>query len=176
MEIKYNNTNISKGVFFTPSQTVSQPIIKYNANENKLYTLILHDPDAVIGNRIHWLVINIPGSSVKNGETVFDYDGPHPPPKSGIHKYIFMIYEQPGKIMNNFINDNKERIITIPNLLEKLDLKKSPIYSNYFRSSYSGGKRHTNKTYKNVNSKTKVSAKCKKQKTHKSPFYLFFKL
>jgi phosphatidylethanolamine-binding protein (PEBP) family uncharacterized protein len=165
MEIKYKSTNINKGDFLSPLQSVSKPIIKYNANKNKLYTIILHDPDAVIGNRVHWLVINIPGSAIQNGDTVFDYDGPHPPPKSGIHKYIFMIYEQPGKIMNNFINDNKERIITIPSLLEKLGLKRSPIYSNYFISSYSGG----NKTHKKLSKKI-----YKKQK--KTRKYIIYKL
>jgi hypothetical protein len=166
MKIKYNNIIVNKGIFFTPLQTVIKPNIRYNAAKNKLYTLILHDPDAVTGNRIHWLVINIPGSSIENGETVFDYDGPHPPPKSGIHKYIFLIYEQPKKIENRLINNNTERIITIPEILEKLQLKGYPIYSTYFISSFSGGKNHTHKKYK----------KRKKQTTYKSPFYLFFKL
>jgi len=84
MEIHYNKNNIH-GQHLTPLQTYNKPTVHYKANPNKYYTLIIHDPNAVKGNRIHWLTINIPGSFIKKGETIFDYDGPHPPKNSGLH-------------------------------------------------------------------------------------------
>lgn len=40
---------------------------------------------------LHWLVVNIPGKNVKQGELKMDYRGPSPPLKSGILT-IFIVF------------------------------------------------------------------------------------
>ena len=69
-------------------------------------TLIMHDPDAVSGDFLHWLVWDIPPSTEsipvnsvpvgavqgRNGRGKAEYTGPCPPKGSGTHHYIFDFY------------------------------------------------------------------------------------
>lgn len=32
---------------------------------------------------IHWLIVNIPGKNIKDGETIVEYKGDEPPPSTG---------------------------------------------------------------------------------------------
>ena len=73
------------------------PVVTLNVRSTSaLYTLIMHDPDAPgydsTKPRLHWLVINIPGSDFSSGQQLLGYFPPKPP--SGKHKYKFTIYEQ----------------------------------------------------------------------------------
>ena len=43
---------------------------------------------------LHWMVINIPGSQVDEGQTITSYKGPTPRPGSGVHRYVIIAYEQ----------------------------------------------------------------------------------
>lgn len=68
--------------------------------------LITHDPDAVSGDFVHWLIWNIPPetnsiaeggvplSSVEgmNSFGATGYGGPCPPEGTGTHRYIFELY------------------------------------------------------------------------------------
>jgi len=69
--------------------------------ETKSMALIVDDPDAPMGDWVHWVVFNIPVVSKieedsipgKQGSNDFgrkDYGGPCPP--SGTHRYFFKIY------------------------------------------------------------------------------------
>jgi Raf kinase inhibitor-like YbhB/YbcL family protein len=69
----------------------------------KSFALICNDPDAPVGDWIHWLVYNIPsdtreiscggpvpGLLEKNDFGIKDWGGPAPP--SGTHRYYFTLY------------------------------------------------------------------------------------
>jgi large subunit ribosomal protein L38 len=107
MKLLYNNTEIISGTHLTPLQAHLEPKIEYTANPNKLYTLIMHDPDAVVGNYLHWVVINIPGNAISNGQQSLNYKGPAPPQGSGIHRYIFLVFEQADRINAQSIPESK---------------------------------------------------------------------
>lgn len=84
-----------------PTQVKSKPMLSWNAKDNnELYTLIFFDPDAPSRQNPtsreyrHWLVVNIPGSSIDEGNEVLTYMGPAPPKGTGPHRYIFLIYKQ----------------------------------------------------------------------------------
>nr|DBA33998.1 TPA: hypothetical protein GDO54_001608 [Pyxicephalus adspersus] len=85
------------------------PWIRYlHAKPEKLYTLIMVDPDAPSrSNPIHrfwrhWLVTNIPGDVLQRGKEVMGtiaspYYPPSPPANTGYHRYQFLLYIQhPG--------------------------------------------------------------------------------
>lgn len=69
-------------------------------------TLVMHDPDAVSGDFIHWLMWDIPPSTESipvndvpvgavqglNGSGQKGYTGPCPPKGTGTHRYIFDFY------------------------------------------------------------------------------------
>lgn len=69
-----------------------------------IYQAIFIDPLHLLGRPeinfeiLHWLVGNIPGNDLKKGDLVASYVGSLPPEGSGLHKYIFLVYKQNGKI------------------------------------------------------------------------------
>ena len=60
--------------FFFEKQMKEQPLVKWNSEPNSFYTLLMTDPDAPsredpkFGEWKHWLVVNIPGDKVSEGE------------------------------------------------------------------------------------------------------------
>jgi Raf kinase inhibitor-like YbhB/YbcL family protein len=88
-------------------QNVNPPInILFTPKGTQSLTLVMHDPDAVGGDYLHWLVWDIPPSTEsipvnsipvgavqgKNGAGKNSYTGPCPPKGSGTHHYIFDFY------------------------------------------------------------------------------------
>jgi hypothetical protein len=142
MKILYNNAEIINAAYLTPLQAHSEPKIEYNANPNTLYTLIMHDPDAVVGNYLHWVVINIPENSISNGQTLLNYKGPAPPQGSGIHRYIFLVFEQAERINTQNISESK-RAMSLNSLHGLLNAELHLTSSLYFTSEYekSGGRK-----------------------------------
>ncbi|KAG7489261.1 hypothetical protein JOB18_008098 [Solea senegalensis] len=75
------------------------------ANVDKDYILMMFDPDAPSHSQPtracwrHWLVVDIKGINLKEGRlagtTLTDYSSPAPPRNSGLHRYQFMLFEQP---------------------------------------------------------------------------------
>ncbi|MGV9102630.1 MAG: YbhB/YbcL family Raf kinase inhibitor-like protein [Promethearchaeia archaeon] len=71
--------------------------------ETESFALICNDPDAPVGNWLHWLVhaippdirsiaagAPVPGKAVENDYGEATYGGPAPP--SGTHRYFFTLY------------------------------------------------------------------------------------
>ena len=70
------------------------------------FALVMHDPDAVQGDYLHWVIWNIPANittiaegEVPQGAVVgindaqnFGYARPMPPAGSGTHRYTFELY------------------------------------------------------------------------------------
>jgi len=156
LRILYKDKVVS-GQHLTPLQTRDVPIIIYKAEQSKLYTLIMYDPDTADGDYIHFLDINIPNNNVTNGQILLYYKGPSPPPRTGVHRYIFLLFEQTGKINYQKIN---ERHITIDKLKSMLTLG-DPISSVMFTSKNASGGKKTRSKKKNV-------------KTRKVSFYLSY--
>ena len=85
---------VVQGQCLTPRQTATAPRVSFAHRPHALYTLALVDPDAVGGTKIHWLVGNIPGQDVRRGTTLVPYQGPAPPPHTGVHRYWFYVWDQ----------------------------------------------------------------------------------
>ncbi|XP_010117278.1 PREDICTED: phosphatidylethanolamine-binding protein 1, partial [Chlamydotis macqueenii] len=73
----------------------------------KLYTLVLTDPDAPsrkdpkFREWHHFLVTNMKGNDVGSGTVLSDYVGSGPPKGTGLHRYVWLVYEQPKKLTCN---------------------------------------------------------------------------
>ena len=166
MEIIYNNKIIKNGEFLTPSQTQLQPKINYK-NNNKLYTLLMYDPDAykmtknglIPCTHIHFILTNISGNNIQNANIILPYKGPAPPSKTGKHRYIFELYEQSS---NNNQKSIKDRSISNINEIKKLMNLDLTIYRFYFLSqnesdiNKTGGKGKKRKTIKNKSVKNRT--------------------
>ena len=104
--IEYPSGAVVKGGNeLTPTQVKDIPhSISWPADAGDLFTLVMTDPDAPSRHTPkfrewhHWLVVNIPGSDVGSGETLSEYVGSGPPKATGLHRYVFLAYKQPGKI------------------------------------------------------------------------------
>lgn len=113
---------------------ISPPLTIYGIPEKtERLVLIVDDPDAPVGNWVHWVLFNVfvkgdkleieedsvPSGGVlgKNDFGKLEYGGPAPP--SGVHRYFFKVYALDRKIdlekgvtkaevekaMNNYILD-----------------------------------------------------------------------
>ncbi|XP_040270729.1 phosphatidylethanolamine-binding protein 4 [Bufo bufo] len=83
------------------------PVVTYsNAQKDKLYLLMMVDPDAPSRENPsfkywrHWLLADIQGQDLLSGKSlkgrvVTDYKGPSPPASTGYHRYEFHLYLQP---------------------------------------------------------------------------------
>jgi phosphatidylethanolamine-binding protein len=93
--VQYGQAN-ANGKTLSRRNTASQPDVTFTGEEGKSYTLLMSDPDAPAKSWLHWLITNIPGEAVnvEEGQVLVKYSGPSPP--SGIHRYMFTLYEQPG--------------------------------------------------------------------------------
>ena len=96
----------------------------------------MHDPDSIHGNRFHWIVINIV-NDIKNGDDLLSYTGPSPPPKTGMHHYIFELYEQDGSIDMKL----EERNIPMDVIKKKLNIGEPISVMHFISKNQSGGKR-----------------------------------
>ena len=139
MEIYYNNKKIRNNEFLKPSKTQIKPEIKFNLNSAKYYTIIMYDPDAVVGTFVHWLVTNISENNINNGKAIFSYKGPNPPPNTGKHRYIFELYEE--NEMNNKVLPNEKRSISINELRNALKLSQYNYKIMFISENELGGKR-----------------------------------
>ncbi|KAJ8703760.1 hypothetical protein PYW07_013054 [Mythimna separata] len=104
LTVKYpNGTTVEPGKVLTPTQVKDQPTVTWAAKEQEYYLLAMVDPDAPSREEPkfrewhHWLVGNILGSQVGKGEVLSDYIGSGPPKGTGHHRYVFLVYKQPGK-------------------------------------------------------------------------------
>jgi len=102
---------VNLGNVLSIATTQSTPTILAPTDHNMYYTIMMIDPDALsrsvheFRHFLHWLVINVEGkggaaldTNGHGAHTVCSYLGPAPPPDTGYHRYIQLIYQQPNKI------------------------------------------------------------------------------
>ncbi|GAU97381.1 hypothetical protein RvY_08691 [Ramazzottius varieornatus] len=108
LQVKYpSGVQPNFGNELKPREVKDEPTVQWKAQEKELYTLLMTDPDAPSrsnpknGEWKHWLVVNIPGNHVKEGQVMAEYVGSGPPEKTGLHRYVLLAYKQPGKLSLN---------------------------------------------------------------------------
>ncbi|KAF8782386.1 protein D2-like [Argiope bruennichi] len=137
IQIEYKDQPVICGDSLTRNLTHERPTsTDYKADVNKLYTLIMLDPDVptpqnpVAAFFVHWLLENIPENAVKHGDIVLDYYPPNPPLHSDPHRYIFLAYEQPARLKDQFDHD-KRIYFNLRKFVEERKLT-GPIAGNFF--------------------------------------------
>ena len=78
LKIQYGQKTVA-GQEFTAKETAVKPITEIPTG----YYLVMYDPDAVKPSYIHWI-----SSATRD---IVPYQGPSPPPGTGIHRYIFVL-------------------------------------------------------------------------------------
>ncbi|XP_011882180.1 PREDICTED: protein D2-like isoform X2 [Vollenhovia emeryi] len=141
-----SNLAVEIGKVLTPTQVKDQPTVQWDGEANAFYTLCMTDPDAPSRKEPkfrewhHWLVGNIPGSDVSKGDTLSAYVGSGPPKGTGLHRYVFLVYKQPGRLtfdekrLTNRSGDNRGKF-SIKNFAAKYNLG-DPIAGNMYQAEY----------------------------------------
>jgi len=103
----FNNGESIPVQFTCKGENISPPLNIVDAPPDaKSLALIMHDPDAPVGDFLHWLMWDLPANTQSigagtvpvgavQGPTGFnknEYGGPCPPKGSGTHRYIFELY------------------------------------------------------------------------------------
>ncbi|XP_028144794.2 phosphatidylethanolamine-binding protein homolog F40A3.3 [Diabrotica virgifera virgifera] len=104
LEVVYpSGVKVDLGNELTPTQVKDAPSVKWTADKDSFYTLIMTVPDdPSLGPKYrqyhHWLVVNIPGVDVPKGEVFTEYIGSGAPPNGELYTYVFLVYKQKGKL------------------------------------------------------------------------------
>ncbi|KAG8172804.1 hypothetical protein JTE90_022422 [Oedothorax gibbosus] len=85
---------------------------------------------------LHWAIQNIPGNQVSRGEVVSNYHPPSPPPYSDPHRYIILIYKQPGFITERSLKQAAKNNFNVKSFVQSQNLKE-PVAGKYFKVSAS---------------------------------------
>lgn len=145
-EVTYGHLSVNFGNELTPRQAKDIPTVRWNADDESYYLLVMTDPDApsranpVRREFRHWLVGNIPGDKVDEGETLTEYVGSGPPKGTGLHRYVFLVYKQPGEInyeerhISNRSADTRPKF-SIKAFAQKYNLG-NPVAGNFFQAQY----------------------------------------
>jgi len=146
LKVVYKEGEVKFGNELTPTQVKDIPLVEWDADPTQFYTLIMTDPDAPSrkdpkwGEWHHWIVSNIPGNNISNGDTIFEYVGSGPPPDTGLHRYVFLVYKQQHKhdfdekkISNKTGEGRAQR--SVKKFAEKHELG-DPISGNFFQAKY----------------------------------------
>jgi len=99
------STHVNLGNVLTVKETQQLPKLFFPSELHALYTVMMVDPDALsrktheFRNYCHYVQVNVPGAGsehvdIHKGHNVVPYMGPAPPPKSGLHRYVFLVFKQ----------------------------------------------------------------------------------
>ncbi|XP_025715550.1 large ribosomal subunit protein mL38 isoform X1 [Callorhinus ursinus] len=82
----------------TPTEAAQAPEVTYEADKGSMWTLLLTNLDGHLlepdAEYVHWLVTNIPGNSVAEGQETCPYLPPFPARGSGFHRFAFLLFKQ----------------------------------------------------------------------------------
>ncbi|XP_060959069.1 protein VERNALIZATION 3-like isoform X2 [Cannabis sativa] len=142
---------VNNGYEFKPSQLLNQPRVHIGGQDLRtFYTLLMVDPDAPnpsdpnLREYLHWLVIDIPGSTGPSfGEEVVCYENPRP--SMGIHRFVFVLFKQLGR-QTVYAPGWRQNFNTCRDFAELYNLG-APVAALYFncqRETGSGGRRPSN--------------------------------
>ncbi|KAJ8711435.1 hypothetical protein PYW07_008677 [Mythimna separata] len=141
-----SGAEVEEGNVVTPTQAKDIPTITWDAAPGKFYTVILADPDAptraspTSRNWLHWMVGNVRGPDVGSGENLAEYIGSGPSENSGFHRYVFLVYQQPGPLLfdeprlTDRSAENRASF-SINDFVKKYDLG-NPFAGNFFQAEY----------------------------------------
>jgi len=178
MQISYNQNKslIKKDETMTQEATKFEPNVSYIPTDpNSLYTLIMYDPNAITSanNYVHWTVTNIRGADISSGNQLLPYYGPHPPPGSGTHHYIFELFKQDNITPIAVTLSEEDRKIPLDQLYKTLGLTgKTPDQTTQFivesLTKTTGGKNITRKRKTMRRKKHQINKRKTKRTTRKN--------
>ncbi|CAG0878858.1 unnamed protein product [Darwinula stevensoni] len=152
MSVSYDTWPVDLGKKLHLDETDRPPTLAAWPTKSKgRYCVVMLDPDAV-GEKhqesLLWMVVNIPGNAIHEGQTVAPYRPPRSNPFSGTHRFVFLVFEQPQEIsLKNIISSRREHF-SARDFANFYQLG-GPIAANYF-TSFAEESQHGHSEYDNV--------------------------
>jgi phosphatidylethanolamine-binding protein (PEBP) family uncharacterized protein len=136
LQVQYSNDiNVTLGNELRPIETASIPRVQFTlmnddndivVKDGDLFSLVMTDPDAPTrgdekwSEYCHWVIKDIPMDELVKGELtatdlqnrgqiVVPYMGPGPPPNTGLHRYVILLFKQNNNGINVMSSPLKER-------------------------------------------------------------------
>lgn len=146
LKVTYSDGDIITGKAKAPTLVKDQPTLKWDADPNEFYTVLFNDLD--VPSRAtpsmrefhHWCVVNVPGCDVDKGDVLTEFVGSGPAQGSGLHRYVFLVYKQEGKIscdekkLTN--NSGAGRVkYSVAAFAQKYNLG-NPVAGNFYQAEY----------------------------------------
>ncbi|KAM8705224.1 hypothetical protein ACLKA7_009649 [Drosophila subpalustris] len=136
-----------RGVELQPMQVRDVPSVKWIANQDTYYTLLMVDPDVPskkypkFKEYLHWLVVNIPGNQLQLGDVRAAYVGAMPLEDTGLHRYVLLLFKQSDFTTFDFEklpqqNDQGRIKFNTKEFVERYKLG-VPLAGNFFTSIWS---------------------------------------
>ncbi len=134
IQLSSGQMNIDFTENYNQNKLAKEPSISFNGLEQgKSYLLTMTDPDALGKTWTHWVAII---NRDKNGNgniskpELASYAPPSPPDKSGIHHYIFRLYDISN--VSNVSNASNVSNLSSRRLLKKLEEASNAARGTYF--------------------------------------------
>lgn len=114
-----------------------------NASENCRRVFFI-DPDAPsrdnpIRREVrHWLIMNINGTNLTSGDTVFSYIGSGPPVTTGFHRYVFLLFKQASNNLNYDMVNGSVSIINTSTRILINEFNLTVVGGDFFRAQFEG--------------------------------------
>ncbi|CCX29632.1 Similar to Carboxypeptidase Y inhibitor; acc. no. P14306 [Pyronema omphalodes CBS 100304] len=116
LSVTYPKVEVSVGNTISPEDTQDEPVIRVTPAKAKpngdkpgepaIYTIVLTDPDAPSRENpknaefCHWIQTGLTADDTifySKSRALMKYMGPAPPPKTGKHRYVFLLYRGSNK-------------------------------------------------------------------------------
>lgn len=175
MEVSYGpDAVVSLGNILTPHQVQDLPTFTtWPFIREKFYTLLLMDADVPVRENpmcrswLNWLVVNIPNIEITKGEIIAEYVGACPQKGTGLHRYIFLVYEQSDKVtfmeqkLSKHTAEGRGKFSSF-HFSEKYNFQR-PVAGNFFRAQWD----HAVPAIQNQLRKIKIEPECSRHCKHK---------
>jgi len=156
LQVNVDGTWVTPNMTLDTAQLQKKPTFKWKADPNALYTLLIEDNDIVDPpiKYAHWLVTNIPGDDVANGEEVATWipsyhfevkeDGTLDTSGQITNRHLVLVYKQPGRIEVSGQAGCNPGILEPPRVIDHDQFQadynlEGPVAGNFYRVGYSEG-------------------------------------
>jgi len=154
--MQFGDISVTPNMTLDTAQLQKKPKLEWNADPNALYTVLIEDNDIVTSpiKYAHWLVTNIPGNDVNNGDEVAEYlpsfhfvitpDGQLEQTLGVTDRHLVLVYKQKGKIDMSGQSGCNAGLLEAPRVIDHDQLQadydlEGPVAGNFYRNGYSKG-------------------------------------
>jgi phosphatidylethanolamine-binding protein (PEBP) family uncharacterized protein len=130
LRVLIDNRQFNYGEYLPFGETQEQPKVEIIDKNNRLYTILMVDPDAPSPDNptnkyfLHWMIVN-------NVETVVNFIPPNPP--IGVHRYVFLLLEQKGYLNSSDIKIGSREKFQLNKFIKAYNL--TLVDSTFFKTS-----------------------------------------